>query len=929
MDYKTTLNLPQTEFPMKANLSQKEPEILKKWEGMDIYSKIRVSRRGKPKYILHDGPPYANGHIHQGHALNKILKDIIVKIKTMEGYDAPYIPGWDCHGLPIEHQVDKELGPKKKGMGKSQIRKLCREYADKFFKIQREEFKRLGIFGDWENPYLTMNYSYEADIVRELGKIIENGGLYKGSKPIHWCPTCKTALAEAEVEYEEHESPSIYVKFPLKINGKDRFSSLEQKDTSVVIWTTTPWTLPANLAIALNPDYKYGAADTGEEVLIMAIDLMEESMDKFGFVDYEIIDTFEGSELEGLVAEHPFMDRESPLILGSHVTLDQGTGLVHTAPGHGQEDYEMALKYGLDIYNPVDNEGKFVPELPYFGGMKVWDANKSINEMLKEEGYLLKEEKIRHSYPHCWRCKKPVIFRATPQWFISMGKNDLRKRALDEINKVEWIPSWGRERIYQMVENRPDWCISRQRSWGVPITVFYCKGCKETVFSREICEHVANLMDKNGADVWFDKDVKELMPSGVKCHKCGGSDFEKEADILDVWFDSGVSYTVVEKRDELSFPSDLYLEGSDQHRGWFHSSLLTSISIKGKAPYKSVLTHGYVVDGQGRKMSKSLGNVIAPQEVIDKYGAEVLRLWVSSENYREDIRLSDEILKRLSEAYRKIRNTFRYILGNLYDFDPSKNAVKYGDMFELDRFILHRLQGLIEEIRTAYENHEYHVFFHAFHNFCAVDLSSFYFDIIKDRLYTFSADSVGRRSAQTAIYEILMSMVKLMSPVLSFTAEEIWGFIPGNAAIQSIHLSQFPDIRRDWIDDKLSERWEKLLLVRGEVLKALETSRKNKLIGHSLDAKITLFCPDELKILLEGYKGELSAIFIVSAVDTLPASAVSKEPNALKSDVVEGLFISVSQALGKKCERCWNYNESVGDNNEHPTVCERCIGNLK
>ncbi|MBI3815405.1 MAG: isoleucine--tRNA ligase, partial [Nitrospinae bacterium] len=636
MDYKTTLNLPQTDFPMKANLSQKEPEILKKWEAMDLYRKIRETRKGKPKYTLHDGPPYANGHIHQGHALNKILKDIIIKIKTMEGYDAPYIPGWDCHGLPIEHQVDKELGPKKKTMEKHQIRKLCRQYADKYFKIQREEFKRLGILGEWENPYLTMNYSYEAAIVRELGKIMENGGVYKGLKPIHWCPTCKTALAEAEVEYEDHESPSIYVKFPLKINGKDKFSSLEQKDTSVVIWTTTPWTLPANLAIALNPAYKYGAADTGEEVLIMAIDLMEAAMDKFGFVDYEIIDTFEGSELEGLKAEHPFMDRESPLILGDHVTLEQGTGLVHTAPGHGQEDYEMGLKYGLDIYNPVDNEGRFVPELPYFGGMKVWEANKAINDMLKEDGYLLKEEKISHSYPHCWRCKNPVIFRATPQWFISMEKNDLRKKALDEIKKVEWIPSWGQERIYQMVENRPDWCISRQRSWGVPITVFYCTKCKETIFNREICEHAANMMEKDGADVWFEKDIKDLMPHGIKCHKCGSSDFEKEMDILDVWFDSGVSYTVVENSSDLSFPSDLYLEGSDQHRGWFHSSLLTSVSIKNRAPYKSVLTHGYVVDGQGRKMSKSLGNVIAPQEVIEKYGAEVLRLGGASENYRDD-----------------------------------------------------------------------------------------------------------------------------------------------------------------------------------------------------------------------------------------------------------------------------------------------------
>jgi isoleucyl-tRNA synthetase len=911
---------------MKANLSQKEPEILKKWEEMNIYQKIRKVSQGRRKYILHDGPPYANGHIHQGHALNKILKDIIVKIKTMEGFDAPYTPGWDCHGLPIEHQVDKELGQKKKGMGKSQIRKLCREYADKYFRIQREEFKRLGVFGDWENPYLTMNYSYEAAIVRELGKIIENGGVYRGLKPIHWCPTCKTALAEAEVEYEEHESPSIYVKFPLKINGKDKFSSLEKKDTSVVIWTTTPWTLPANLAIALNPGYKYGAADVGKEVLIMAIDLMEESMDKLGFSDYEIVETFEGYELEGLKAKHPFMDRESPLILGNHVTLEQGTGLVHTAPGHGLEDYEMGLKYGLDIYNPVDDEGKFIPDLPYFGGMSVWDANRSINDMLKEDGYLLKEERISHSYPHCWRCKNPVIFRATPQWFISMEKNELRKKALDKITKVEWIPSWGRERIYQMVENRPDWCISRQRVWGVPIPVFYCRDCKATIFSRKICEYVADLIEKDGADVWFERDTKELIPSDTKCHKCGRSDFEKEVDILDVWFDSGISYTVLEDRDELSFPSDLYLEGSDQHRGWFHSSLLTSISTRGVAPYKSVLTHGYVVDSQGKKMSKTLGNVIAPQEVIDKYGAEVLRLWVSSENYREDIRLSDEILKRLSEAYRKIRNTFRYILGNLYDFDPSKDRVEYKDMHELDRFILHRLQGLIRQIRSAYQENEYHMFFHAFHNFCAVDLSSFYLDIIKDRLYTFKANSADRRSAQTAVYEILMSMVRLMSPVLSFTAEEIWEFVSKNNEVQSVHLSQFPDVKNEFMDSKLSETWEKLLLVRSEVLKALEVARKNKLIGHSLDAAIELFCPPDLKGFLEGYQEDLNSIFITSSVSFLPNGDIPQ--SALRCDGIEGLFVSVSQSPGRKCERCWNYSETVGQYREHPTVCKKCINNL-
>ncbi|MFQ5560757.1 MAG: isoleucine--tRNA ligase, partial [Nitrospinota bacterium] len=718
-DYKNTLNLPQTEFPMRANLAKLEERLLKEWDDSGLYKEIRRTRAGSPKYILHDGPPYANGNIHQGHALNKILKDLVIKIKTMEGYDAPYIPGWDCHGLPIEHQVDKKLGKKKREMTKNEIRKVCREYAEKFVGIQEAEFRRLGILGRWEKPYLTMNFGYEASIVRELGKFFKNGSLYKGLKPIHWCMACRTALAEAEVEYDTHSSPSIYVRFPVTADSGTKFPVLNGKDASLVIWTTTPWTIPANLAVAVKPDFQYAFVDVQNQVLVIASDLLGEVMGKLGIDQYSVLETVNGTDLEGLVYRHPFAGRESPVILGDHVTLEAGTGLVHTAPGHGQDDYTVGLKYGLEVYNPVDDSGKFVKDLEQFGGMKVWDANGAISGLLEREGFLLKEEKISHSYPHCWRCKKPVIFRGTSQWFISMEADRLREKALSEIRKVEWVPGWGEERIYKMIENRPDWCISRQRSWGVPITVFYCKECGHALASKEICDHVAKMMEREGADVWFSKTPGELLLEGTVCEKCGGRDFEQETDILDVWFDSGVSFSaVVESENELTFPSDLYLEGSDQHRGWFHSSLLASVKTRERAPYKSVLTHGYVVDGAGKKMSKSAGNVISPQEIISKYGAEIIRLWVSSENYREDIRLSDEILKRLSEAYRKIRNTFRYMLGNLHDFDVQKDQVSFEKLPEIDRFILHRFQKLTEQIKTAFEGHEYHVFFHAFHNFC-------------------------------------------------------------------------------------------------------------------------------------------------------------------------------------------------------------------
>ena len=756
MEIKDSLNLPQTAFPMKANLSKREPEILARWDDERLYDRLRESGKGRPKYILHDGPPYANGRIHLGTALNKILKDIILKSRQMSGFDAPYVPGWDCHGLPIEHQVDKELGKRKQSMSQGEIRRHCRRYAEGFIDIQRNEFKRLGVLGEWENPYLTMTFDYEATIARELGRFFEKGSVVRSKKPIYWCTSCETALAEAEVEYHDHTSPSVYVKFPLLPESQARLPELDGKPAYVLIWTTTPWTLPANLAITLHPDFKYVAVDVGEEFWVLAEGLLEKCMTTFGIADYRVIASWPSEALKGLSCGHPFLNRKSVLVLGSHVTLDAGTGCVHTAPGHGREDYDMALEYGLDVYSPVDDKGYFTPDVEFFAGRFVFEANHAINDKLKELGRLIREEKITHSYPHCWRCKKPVIFRATEQWFISMEINGLREKALRCIDQVEWIPNWGRDRIYSMVENRPDWCISRQRSWGVPITVFKCRDCGTVLASREVFSKVVELFETKGADCWFDMSTEDLLPSGATCAGCGSTRFEKELDILDVWFDSGVSFAgVIEKRPNLGFPADLYLEGSDQHRGWFHSSLLASVGTRGTAPYRAVLTHGFVVDGQGYKMSKSLGNVIAPEEIIRQYGAEILRLWVSAEDYRDDIRISPDILKRLSEAYRRIRNTCRFLLGNLYDFDPAKDSIPYGDMHELDRFALCQLQDLIGKVRQAYDRFEFHRVYHALHNYCVVDLSAFYLDILKDRLYTSGAESSGRRSAQTALYEIV------------------------------------------------------------------------------------------------------------------------------------------------------------------------------
>ncbi len=921
MELKDTLNLPNTDFPMKANLANREPETLQKWEENKLYEKIRNSSKGREKYLLHDGPPYANGNIHIGHAVNKILKDIIVKSKQMEGFDAPYVPGWDCHGLPIELQVEKKLGKKKQGVTKGEVRKLCRDYAAKFVDIQKEDFIRLGIFGEWDDPYLTMAFSYQATIMKELGKYFEAGLVYKGKKPVHWCASCRTALAEAEVEHADKTSPTVFVKFAVK-DGKGKIPD----GTSFVIWTTTPWTLPSNLAIALHPKLTYRLANTPAGILLLNEDLLKPCMEKFGFRegDYGVVDgRWTGEELETVVCQHPFIDRESPVILGDFVTTEAGTGAVHIAPGHGQDDYVAGLKYGLDAYAPVDNGGKFTSDFPEFEGQFVFKANAGIIELLEEKGALLSREELSHSYPHCWRCKKPVIFRATAQWFASMEAGDLRQKALKEITETEWIPKWGRERIYSMIENRPDWCLSRQRAWGVPIPALNCKGCGESFLDSKLIDHLATLFEKEGADIWFDKELGELLPEGVKCPKCGGQEFDKEEDILDVWFDSGCSHAVVlEQREGHRWPADLYLEGSDQHRGWFHSSLLESVGTRGKAPYKAVLTHGFVVDGAGKKMSKSAGNVIAPQEVIKKYGADVLRLWVAAEAYRDDIRLSEEILKRCSEAYRRIRNTSRYILGNLGDFDPERDALPYAELEELDRWALHRLHVLNSRVMSAYGSFEFHQIYHTVHNFCAIEMSAFYLDVLKDRLYTSGKTSKRRRSAQTVLFEVLDAMVRLTAPVLTFTAEEIWSHIPGyEGKTASVHLASFPEVKDEWFDEALSARYERLISIRGEVSKALEMARRDKVIGHSLDAEVVIEATDDLKSFLESFQPELNRISIVSK------ATVGKGEGAptLESEEIEGLKVFVAASSGEKCERCWNYDDETGSNEKGLNICSRCF----
>jgi isoleucyl-tRNA synthetase len=915
---------------MKANLSQKELDILKFWDEKSIYHKLQEKNKNNKSYILHDGPPYANGNIHIGHALNKILKDIIIKYKSMCGYYSPFVPGWDCHGLPIELQVDKNLGDNKEQVDIIQKRQLCREYADKFVDIQKEEFKRLGVFGDWQKPYLTMSYDYEASIVREFFSFVKSGSVYKGKKPVHWCPSCITALAEAEVEYAEKESPSVFVRF--QVVEEDIVNFLPQlagKKTYIVIWTTTPWTLPANLALAVHLELSYAAVEDNGEIHIVAEDNLQGLKEK-GVIKGNVVLKITGDKLQGMRARHPFIERESKIISGDFVTVGEGSGIVHIAPGHGEDDYEAGLKYGLDIYAPVDDKGKFTKQVPEFEGQFVFKANDGIIETLKHKNALLSAEKIRHSYPHCWRCKKPVIFRATAQWFISMGKGNLRAKCLKEIERVEWIPSWGRDRIYRMVSSRPDWCISRQRSWGVPITLITCEECGAFVEDEDLFNKIIELIEKEGADIWFKADVKDLLKDGYKC-KCGSTSFKKEMDILDVWFDSGVSHAAVMEKDErLSWPAEIYLEGSDQHRGWFQSSLLASVGTKNKAPYNTVVTHGFAVDGQGKKMSKSLGNVIAPQEFIKANGAEILRLWVSAEDYRDDVRISKEIISRLTEAYRKIRNTGRFLLGNISDFDGNDYS---SHLLEIDRWALSRLQGLIQKVTAAYENFNFHEAFHCIYNFCVVDMSSFYLDILKDRLYTFRKDSVERRSAQWVLYQILTDMTRLMSPILSFTAEEIWQYQRSAARsqnledIESVFLAAFPKVNFELLDLEIEKRWEMLIKIRDEANKALEIKRKDKFIGNSLEARLIFYLPEKELTLLQSYKDFLPYLFIVSEVEINPF--IGKIEDAFESSEIRNLFITVQKASGQKCERCWNWSTSVGKFEGHPEICGRCHGSIK
>ncbi len=906
VDYKETLNLPKTNFPMKANLPQREPEFLKKWEIQEIYKKIRESRKDKPTCCLHDGPPYANGDIHIGHALNKILKDIIVKSKTLDGYNTPFVPGWDCHGLPIELKVDAQLGSKKRDMTVGEIHKACRQYALKFVEKQKKDFIRLGVFGEWDNPYLTLKPEYEAEIIRNVGSMFEKGYVYKGLKPVHWCASCVTALAEAEVEYDDHKSPSIYVKFPLK----DKIDGIDE-EVFVVIWTTTPWTLPANLGISLHPDFEYGfyKAENGE-VYFVAVELSENFARDCGLGELTLLKKVKGVELDRKECLHPFIDRVSLIMVGDHVTLEQGTGCVHTAPGHGMEDYIIGLKYGLDVFVPVDEYGRFTKDFPLMEGEHVFKANPKIVDLLREKNMLLGFSEVEHQYPHCWRCKNPIIFRGTEQWFISIDANNLRQRALDEIKKVNWVPQWGEERIHNMIAGRPDWCISRQRKWGVPITVAYCKECGEVYHSPGLFENVAKVVKKEGASAWFEKDLSEFMPEGAKCEKCGSVNFRKETDILDVWIDSGVSHAVVlGKREDLPWPADIYIEGSDQYRGWFHSSLLTAVATRDRAPYKTVITHGFVLDGKGNKMSKSAGNVVAPQDIIKRYGAEVLRLWASQLDYRGDVRISEDIIKRSADTYRKIRNTARYLLGNLFDFDPEKDYVAFDRMLPFDRWALNRLAKLNTRVVKAFREYEFHLMYHHVLHFCTVDMSNFYLDVLKDRLYCSKKDSKERRSAQTALFEIVRNLALLISPVLTFTADEIWEHIPNfKGKAESVHLAYFNEL--DFEITKEEElMFDTLVEVREEVLKALEEARKNKVIGHPLDAEVSLTLKDKHHEILAPILDELNRYFIVSKVN------VSKGDN---------LSVSVSKASGDKCLRCWNYSELNSE-----SLCKRCEEVLK
>lgn len=931
MEYKKTLNLPQTDFPIRAKLAQVEQELLLKWEKDDVYHEMQAKAKGKDKYILHDGPPYPNGDIHLGHALNKVLKDIVVKYKSMSGFSAPYVPGWDCHGLPIETQLIKEIGDKRKDMGIAEFRQKCKEYALKYVDLQRTEFKRLGVFGEWDKPYLTIDHKYEEKIIELFGVLAEKGYIYRGLKPIHWCPKCETALAEAEIEYEDEKSPSIYVKFQvldpksIKMDKRSPVYSLKEP-ISFVIWTTTPWTLPANVAIAAHPDYEYVFLKVDGEVFVVAEGLLEDFVKRLDIKEHKIIDKTKGKFLEGVVAKHPFVDREVMLVLDEYVTLEQGTGLVHIAPGHGEEDYKVGLKYKLPIVMPVDEKGHFDQTVPDFIKSMYYDkSNKVITEKMKADGTLLKLEFMKHSYPHCWRCKKPVIFRATEQWFISVDHKNMRKEALKAIGETKWFPAWGENRIRGMVDTRPDWCISRQRSWGVPIPAFYCADCNKPQMTGKFNKAICELVREEGTNGWFELEAKDILPKGTKC-SCGGTEFTKETDILDVWFESGSSHAgVLETTKGLSWPADLYLEGSDQHRGWFQTSLLLGIGYKGRAPFKAVLTHGFTIDEKGKKMSKSLGNVISPQDVVKEYGADILRLWVASTDFRNDMAASKNILKQVREAYLKIRNTCRFLMSNLYDFNSQGSrdvqsqasekdkgnqrlnvAVSYEDLLEIDKWILLRLHRLIERVTKAYDNFEFHIVYHSLYSFCVNDLSAYYLDMSKDRLYCGGRDSIERRSAQTAMKEILDVLIRLMAPVLSFTAEDIYRYVTSNQkSVTSVFLLDMPKVNQKYLDKKLEDRWEKILELKETVYKELEALRAKKVISASLEATVEI--GSKGREWLKEVRNILPMIMIVSQVK-----------------LVDGEAVVVKKSEGKKCVRCWMLLDSVGKDKKHPELCSRC-----
>jgi isoleucyl-tRNA synthetase len=986
LELKKTVNLPKTGFAQKANLGQTEPARLKKWETEGLYEMIRRARSGAEKFILHDGPPYANADIHIGTALNKILKDFIVKSRTMMGFDAPYVPGYDCHGLPIELYVDRKLGAKKANMPAVSIRRACREHAAEALKRQTKDFRRLGVLGEWENPYLTMSNDYEAETARIFGRFIERGYVYKGARPVYWCIHDQTALAEAEVEYHQHTSPSVYVKFPLVSDPALIDPLLAGRKVFFLAWTTTPWTLPANLGIAVNPDFQYAAIENGDEVYIVADELAGAVAAKCGLVERGVCDgevaaaarepvilaRFPGAKLDRLECRHAWLARPSLVMLGLHVTLGgeadaeteldvkdardkrstskAGTGCVHTAPGHGHDDFMIGKRYGLEIYCPVDHAGRFTSEVEHFAGDRVFEANPKIVEFMRERGALLFSEDYEHRYPHCWRCKNPVIFRATPQWFISMdsGAGDeveldedgraresftnneveasspsLRSAALREVERVRWIPAWGAERMRNMLKGRPDWCVSRQRVWGVPIPVFYCAGCDEPVAEAGVVNHVAAIFERESADAWYAREAEELLPEGFKCRKCDGSVWTKETDILDVWFDSGSSsVAVLEHRDHLRWPADIYIEGGDQYRGWFNSSLMIGLATHDAAPYRAVLTHGWVVDGQGKAMHKSAGNAVSPNEVVKQSGAEILRLWSASTDYTEDVRCSPEILQRVSDGYRKLRNTARFALGNLDGFDPARDTLPEEELHEVDRWALAELNLITKRVVEAYENYEFHGVYHALYNFSTVTLSARYFDIIKDRLYTSAPRSRARRSAQTALHLMADALARLLAPILVFTADEIWENLPAasdnDERAVSVHLAEFPMAKADaTADAELLRRWAQLFDVRDEVLQALERERVAKVIGSSLEARVEISAAGDTYQLLKRYHDQLRYLFIVSQVDLV----------GFDDQTITGGFhvSSVRHAEGEKCERCWNYSTRVGESHRYPTACERCV----